>query len=126
MCSAYFIGSSSFNHSFVLDILTLFSLILRNKKKIKKENVQSVFLNYTESLAPRFRDSLAFGWAEKGIGWSAAKWLSIHSLHFAQDFALIHGQHSGILPHFLKHGTTLELITGFLEVVPEEEKQRDW
>lgn len=41
------------------------------------------FVNYKESLAQGFRDSLAFGWARKGIGWLvgllvgwlATKWL---------------------------------------------------
>lgn len=31
------------------------------------------FVNYTESLAQVFRDSLAFGWVGKGIGWLATK-----------------------------------------------------
>lgn len=48
----------------------------------------------------------------------------LHPLHLAQDLPLVHGQHGGVLPHLLEHGATLELITGFLEVVPEEEKQR--
>lgn len=80
----------------------------------------------TKSLLLKFfRDRLAFGWVGKGIGWLATKWLLVHPLHLAQDLALIHGQHGGILPHLLKHGTTLKFITGFLEVVPEEEKQRE-
>lgn len=83
-------------------------------------------VNYKESLAQVFfRDTLAFGWVGKGIGWLARKWLLVHPLHLAQDLALIHGQHSGILPHLLEHSTTLKFITGFLEVVPEEEKQRE-
>lgn len=48
----------------------------------------------------------------------------VHPLHLAQDLPLIHGQHSGVLPHLLEHGATLKLIAGFLEVVPEEEKRR--
>lgn len=76
------------------------------------------FVNYTESLAQVFRDSLAFGWARKGIGWLATKWLLVHPLHLAQDLAFIHGQHGGIFPHLLEHSTTLKLIAGLLEVVP--------
>lgn len=80
---------------------------------------------FLQSLLLRsFRERLAFGWPRKGIGWLATKWLLVHPLHLAQDLALIHGQHGGILPHLLKDGTTLKFITGFLEVVPEKEKQR--
>lgn len=78
----------------------------------------------TESLAQVFfRDTSAFGWAGKGDGWLATKWRLVHPLHLAQHLALIHGQHSSILPHLLEHGTTLKLITGFFEVVPEEENK---
>ena len=85
------------------------------------------FVNYIESLAQVFRDSLAFGWAGKGIGWLvgwlATKWLLVHPLHLAQDLALIHGQHGGVLPHLLEHGTALKLITRLLEVVPEKKNK---
>lgn len=43
----------------------------------------------------------------------------VHSLHFAKDFALIHWQNCAVVPDLLKHSTTLKLITGLLEVVPE-------
>lgn len=46
----------------------------------------------------------------------------VHALHLAEHFALVHGQHGGVLPHLLEHGAALKLIAGFLEVVPEEEK----
>lgn len=58
------------------------------------------------------------------VGWLATKWLLVHPLHLAQDLAFIHGQHGGIFPHLFEHGTTLKLIAGLLEVVPEE-KQRE-
>lgn len=113
----------------MLDILTLFSLILRNRKKNNNnyKAVQSVFVNYIESLAQVsfFRDTLAFGWAGKGIRWPATKWLLVHPLHLAENFALIHGQHGSILPHLLEHSATLKLIARLLEVVPEELKQRE-
>lgn len=47
---------------------------------------------------------------------------SVHPLHLAQDFALVHGQHGGVLPHLLEHCSALELVTGLLKVVPAEEK----
>ncbi len=85
-----------------------------------------MLLLITKSLLLKFyRDILAFGWEGRGNGWLATKWLLVHPLHLAQDLALIHGQHGSILPHLLEHGTALKLVTGFLEVVPEEKKQRE-
>ena len=55
------------------------------------------FVNYTESLDQVFRDSLAFGWAGKGIGWLATKWLLVHPLHLAQDLALVGRQQGAIV-----------------------------
>lgn len=49
----------------------------------------------------------------------------VHSLHFAEDFALIHWQNCAVVPDLLKHSTTLKLITGLLEVVPETEQMYD-
>lgn len=45
----------------------------------------------------------------------------VHSLHFAEDFALVHGQNCAVVPDLLKHSTALKLITGLFEVVPETE-----
>lgn len=52
-------------------------------------------------------------------------WLLVHPLHLAEDLALVHGQDGGVFQHLLEHGATLKLITGFLEVVPEEGGQTD-
>lgn len=102
----------------VLDILTLFSLIIRNRKNKTKKEVQSVF---TESLAQVFWGQVSFGLGEER---ALVCWLLVHPLHLTQDLALIHGQHGGVLPHLLEHGTTLKFITGLLEVVPEERKTK--
>lgn len=47
--------------------------------------------------------------------------LLVHSVHFAEDFALIHWQNCAVVPDLLKHSTTLKLIAGPFEEVSETE-----
>lgn len=81
------------------------------------------FVNYIVSCSCFLRDSFSFWLGREGL--SATKWILVHPFHLAQDLALIHGQHGGVLPHLLEHGTTLKLIACLLEIVPEEEKQKE-
>lgn len=43
---------------------------------------------------------------------------SLHPLHLPQDLALVGGQQGAVVWHLLEHGAALELVAGFLEVVP--------